>query len=218
LIQEEVRHVTNLIRDHLAAMTLSEVINQLEVGDSIAEIMRTLQAEVEEDTHDKFTNKLRQIRIDTMAQLKEEVHQEAKLEAEAQKDNWNLKFRIKHREVAESKAWNEQYEHFSVAHAKNPMVLAKAKAVAKKTADRKYADALDKCRTANKQLIDQELRPELELYKSQKQGQLMLQADQLVHTEERDLIYKAVVLGIIDPSKLTSLPPMPKWSRREPQS
>jgi hypothetical protein len=133
-----------------------------------------------------------------------------------QKDIWHQEFLGKCLEKAESRAWNEQYEHFSTAHAKNPMIIAKAKVSAKKTADQEYVDTLDECRATNKCLIDQELGPELELYKSQKQGQLMLQADQLVMTEERDLVYKAAVrLGLIDPSELTSLPPVPKQSRRE---
>jgi hypothetical protein len=73
LIREEVRHVTNPIRERIAAMTLSDIIDQLEAGESVAEITRTLQLEVEETARTKFADKLRQIKVDTTARLKEEA-------------------------------------------------------------------------------------------------------------------------------------------------
>jgi hypothetical protein len=49
LIREEVRWVVNLIRERILAMALSEIIDQLEAGDSVAEITHTLELEVEEE-------------------------------------------------------------------------------------------------------------------------------------------------------------------------
>jgi hypothetical protein len=216
LIQEEVHRIANPIRERISDMALSEIVDQLEAGDSIHEITRVLELEVEEKAWGKFADRLAKIKVDTTAWLKEEARLEAEEEAETMKAMWNLEFRMKNHEVAEAKAWNEQYEHFSTAYTKDPMVIAKAKLSAKKTADREYVDALDECCAANKLMIDQELRPEIELYKSQKWGQLMLQADQSVAIEECNIVYTAAVrLGLINPSESTSLPPVPKQSRQE---
>jgi hypothetical protein len=48
LIKEEVRRVTNPIRECISAMALSEIINQLKAGNSVQEITHSLQLEVEE--------------------------------------------------------------------------------------------------------------------------------------------------------------------------
>jgi hypothetical protein len=70
LIREEVHHITNPIRERVSAMALSEIIDQLEVGEAVADITCTLELEVEEAACVKFADKLKQIKVNTTVMLR----------------------------------------------------------------------------------------------------------------------------------------------------
>jgi quinol monooxygenase YgiN len=113
LIREEVRRIVNPIRERISAMTLSEIIDQLESGDDVTAITRTLQLEVEEEARRKFADRLQAIRSDTTARLKKEAEAEAEDEARILQEEWKNKSLDEHRARAHSKAWTEELKHWT---------------------------------------------------------------------------------------------------------
>jgi hypothetical protein len=61
LIREEVCRVMNPIRERISTLALSEIIDQIEAGDSVANITHTLTLEVTEEACRKFADKLQQV-------------------------------------------------------------------------------------------------------------------------------------------------------------
>jgi hypothetical protein len=219
LIREEVRRIVNPIRERISALALSEIIDQLEAGDSVAAITLTLQLEVEEEARRKFAEKLQQVRIDTIARLKQEAADEAEDEARILQEEWRIKFSDEHRARAHSKAWTEELKHWTDLFAGRDDVKEEAKRAAKRTGDREYYDTLEDCRANNKAIADKELSTEIAAYKDERRAALMLRADQEVAGEERELVRQAAVrLGLINPLEPEHLPPVPKRARNEPRS
>jgi hypothetical protein len=208
LIREEVRRIVNPIRERISALALSEIIDQLEAGDSVAAITLTLQLEVEEEARRKFAEKLQQVRIDTIARLKQEAADEAEDEARILQEEWRIKFSDEHRARAHSKAWTEELKHWTDLFAGRDDVKEEAKRAAKRTGDREYYDTLEDCRANNKAIADKELSTEIAAYKDERRAALMLRADQEVAGEERELVRQAAVrLGLINPLEPEHLPP-----------
>jgi hypothetical protein len=200
-------------------MALSEIIDQIEAGDSLTDITLTLMLEVEEEARRKFAEKLQQVRTDTIARLKKEAANEAEDEARILQEEWRFKFLDEHRERAHSKAWMEQLQHWTDHFAGRDDVKEEAKHAAKRTGDREYYNTLEDCRTNNKAIADKELSTEIAAYKDQRRAALMLRADQEVAREERELVRQAAVrLGLINPLEPEPLPPVPKQARNEPRS
>jgi hypothetical protein len=219
LIKEEVRHIVHPIRERISAMALSEICDQLESGDSVAEITRTLELEVEEEARTKFADRLKQIKADTIAKLKNEAVLEAEDEARIHQNKWRAEFLAKHMADAESKARLEQIEHFTTVYAGREDFKEQGKRAAKFTGDQEYYDTLEECRKTNKALANREIAAEIEDYKNQRRASLMLQADQEVTSKERERVRQAAVkLGLINPLEPDTLTPLPKQSRREPRS
>jgi hypothetical protein len=219
LIREEVRHIANPIRERISAMALSEIIDQLEAGDTVSSITLTLQLEVEEEARRKFADKLQQVRIDTIARLKQEAADEAEDEAHILQEEWRIKFSDEHRAKAHSKAWTEELKHWTDLFAGRDDVKEEARRAAKRTGDREYYDTLEECRTNNKAIADKELSTEIAAYKDERRAALMLRADQEVAGEERELVRQAAVrLGLINPIEPEHLPPVPKRARNAPRS
>jgi hypothetical protein len=217
LIREEVHRVTNPIRERISTMALSEIIDQIEAGDSLTDITLTLTLEVEEEARRKFAEKLQQVRTDTIARLKKEAANEAEDEARILQEEWRFKFLDEHRERAHSKAWTEQLQHWTDHFAGQDDVKEEAKHAAKCTGDREYYNTLKDCRANNKAIADKELSTEIAAYKDQRRAALMLCADQEVAGEERELVRQAAVrLGLINPLEPEPLPPVPKQARNEP--
>jgi hypothetical protein len=219
LIREEVRLTVNPIRERVSAMALSEIIDQLEAGDTIDSITLTLQLEVEEEARRKFAGKLQQVRADTIDRLRKEAADEAEDEARILQEEWKIKFSDEHRARAHSKAWTEELKHWTDLFAGRDDVKDEAKRAAKCTGDREYYDTLEDCRANNKAIADKELSTEIAAYKDERRAALMLCADQEVAGEERELVRQAAVrLGLINPLEPEHLPPVPKRARNEPRS
>jgi hypothetical protein len=219
LIREEVRHIANPIRERISAMALSEIIDQLEAGDTVSSITLTLQLEVEEEARRKFADKLQQVRIDTIARLKQEAADEAEDKARILQEEWRIKFSDEHRAKAHSKAWTEELKHWTDLFAGRDDVKEEARRAAKRTGDREYYDTLEECRTNNKAIADKELSTEIAAYKDKRRAALMLRADQEVAGEECELVQQAAVrLGLINPIEPEHLPPVPKRARNAPRS
>jgi hypothetical protein len=219
LIKEEVRRIANPIRERISAMALSEIIDQIEAGDSVTEITRTLQLEVEEEARQKFADRLKQVRTVTLARLKKEAEAEAEDEARILQEDWKIKFSEELRAKAHSKAWTEELKHWTDLFAGRDDIKEEAKRAAKRTGDREYYDTLEDCRVNNKAIADKELSTEIAAYKDQRRATLMLRADQEVAGEERELVRQAAVrLGLISPLEPEPLPPVPKRARNEPRS
>jgi hypothetical protein len=219
LIKEEVRRIANPIRERISAMALSEIIDQMEAGDSVTEITHTLQLEVEEEARRKFADRLQEVRTVTLARLKKEAEAEAEDEARILQEEWKLKFSDELRAKAHSKAWTDELKHWTDLFAGRDDVKEEAKRAAKRTGDREYYDTLEDCRANNKAIADKELSTEIAAYKDERRAALMLRADQEVAGEERELVRQAAVrLGLINPLEPESLPPVPKRARNEPRS
>jgi hypothetical protein len=165
-------------------MGLAEIIDQIEAGDSVADITHTLTLEVEEEARRKFADKLQQIRTDTTARLKKEAAAEAKDEARILQEEWRFKFLDEHRVNAHSKAWTEQLTYWTNLFADRDDVKEAAKRAAKRSGDREYHDTLEECRVNNKAIADKELSAEIEAYKAKRRATLMLQVDREVTSEE----------------------------------
>jgi hypothetical protein len=219
LIREEVRRIVNPIRERISAMALSEIIDQLEAGDTVASITHTLQLEVEEEARRKFADRLQTIRTNTTARLKKEAEAEAEDEARILQEEWRFKFLDELRDKAHAKAWTEQLTYWTNLFADRDDVKEKAMRAAKRVGDREYYDTLEECRVKNKEIADKELITEISAYKAERRASLMLQADREVTSEEREIVrQKAVQLGLIHPLEPDTLAPVPKRSRREPRS
>jgi hypothetical protein len=219
LIREEVRHIANPIRERISAMALSEIIDQLEAGDTVTEITHTLQLEVEEEARRKFADRLQAIRTDTTARLKKEAEAEAEDEARILQEEWRFKFLDELRDKAHAKAWTEQLAYWTNLFAERDDVKEKAKRAAKRAGDREYYDTLEDCRANNKTIADKELSTEIADYKDQRRAALMLRADQEVAGEERELARQAAVrLGLMHPLEQGPSQPVPKRTRNEPRS
>jgi quinol monooxygenase YgiN len=167
LIREEVRRVANPIRERISAMALSEILDQLESGDDVTVITRTLQLEVEEEARRKFADRLQAIRTDTTARLKKEAEAEAEDEARILQEEWKNKSLDEHRARAHSKAWTEELKHWTDLFAGRDDVKEEAKRAAKRTGDREYYDTLEDCRANNKAIANNELSTEIAAYKDE---------------------------------------------------
>jgi hypothetical protein len=219
LIKEEIRRAVLLIRERISTMALAEIIDQIESGDSVQEITRTLELELEEEAHAKFADRISQIKADTVAKLKEDARLEASDEARIRQDEWRFEYLAKHMADAEAAARQEQVKHFTAVYAGREDFKEQGKRAAKRTSDREYYDTLEECRKTNKALANKEIAAEIAEYKQQRRASLMLQADQEVSCKERERVRQAAVkLGLIHPLEPDDLAPVPKRSRREPRS
>jgi hypothetical protein len=219
LIREEVRRIVNPIRERISAMALSDIIDQLEAGDSVTEITHSLQLELEEEARRKFADRLQNIKADTTARLKREAEAEAEDEARILQEEWRFKFLDELRDKAHAKAWTEQLAYWTDLFAGRDDVKEKAKRAAKRAGDREYYDTLEDCRVNNKTIADKELSTEIADYKDQRRAALMLRADQEIAGEERELVRQAAVkLGLMHPLEQGPSQPVPKRTRNEPRS
>jgi hypothetical protein len=171
------------------------------------------------NTHTKFSDRLKQIKVDTTTRLKEEARLEAEDKARIRQEGWQFEFLSKHITDVEAAARLEQITHFTKVYAGKEDFKEAGKRAAKCTGDREYYNTLKECRKTNKALANKEIAAKIEDYKNQRRASLMLQADQEVASKERECVRQAAVrLGLINPLEPDTLTPVPKWSRKEPHS